>query len=309
MISVVYDDRFLDHDTGLRHPECPERLTAIVSALRSSEFSNDLEWIIPRSASEDELLWIHTRSHIEKVRAVAESGGGYLDADTPICGESYSVALLSAGAWLTGVDETLNRKQNAIVISRPPGHHAESDRAMGFCLFSNAALAAHYAVRQKGISRVAVFDWDAHHGSGTQEILETDERFFYCSMHQYPHYPGTGTAHERGEFDNVLNIPFSGGSNGHDYITSFRTNVKPFIENAHPKLLIISAGFDAARQDPLSSIELEPEDFGALLLECLQFEIPIVIGLEGGYHLETLGKSMTHMIQILHKYTGKENHV
>lgn len=308
MIPVIYDDRLLAHITGRQHPERPDRLKAIVNALRSSTLSESIDWISPRPATLDELLWIHTHAHIDKVRTMAESGGGYLDEDTPVCSESYAIALLSAGAWLKGVDETLNRKQNAIVISRPPGHHAESDRAMGFCLFSNAALAAHYAVRQKGISRVAVFDWDVHHGNGTQHILEKDNRFYYCSMHQAPHYPGTGGIHEKGEFDNVLNIPLPAGSNGEDYLIRFREDVVPFIKRANPQLLIISAGFDAARSDPLSSMDLEPEDFADLLQNCDQFDVPIVIGLEGGYDCDTLGKSMILLAKIIKDQNGKENY-
>ena len=308
MISVIYDDRFLSHDTGIQHPERPDRLRAIVNTLKASAFSDSIEWIKPRPATIGELLWIHSQSHIDRIRTMAESGGGYLDEDTPVCRESYTVGLLSAGAWLNGVDEAWNSKLSSIVISRPPGHHAEFNRAMGFCLFSNAALAANYAVRKLGLSRVVVFDWDVHHGNGTQHILEKDERFFYCSMHQFPHYPGTGGEHEKGEFENVLNIPLPAGSTGNDYLIRFKEDVIPFIKRSNPQLLIISAGFDAARSDPLSSMELDPEDFSELLQNCCQFDVPIVLGLEGGYDLDTLGKSMLQITKILNDQKGKVKH-
>ena len=170
-VFVLYHPDFLNHDTGIGHPESPDRLQACVSALQSCEFSNQLNWKNPRFATESELEWIHTKEHIQNIKSVCESGGGYIDPDTPVCPESYNIALKSAGAWMSAVDEVINGN-SAFVLSRPPGHHAESNRSMGFCLFSNAALAAIYALKQDGINKVAIFDWDVHHGNGTQNIVQ-----------------------------------------------------------------------------------------------------------------------------------------
>ena len=292
MISVITSDRFLDHDTGYGHPERPERLTACLNALKKSDLHPNLNWLDPRFATEEELLWIHSAEHIANVRQMAESGGGFLDPDTPVCADSYEIALLSAGAWLAAVDEVLGDKRSAWVLSRPPGHHCERDYAMGFCLFSNCALAAHYAVRQYGIQRVAVFDWDVHHGNGSQHILEKDPQMAYVSTHQYPFYPGTGNSLERGDHDNVLNIPLPAGSGREEYINSFNNAIKPFLTKWNPDLLIISAGFDAARQDPLANMNLDAEDFAELTRGCLQIAPQLLLGLEGGYSLQALGESV-----------------
>ena len=167
--------------------------------------------MVPRSASESDLQWIHTQEHIQHIKSVCEHGNGYLDSDTPVCKESYEIALKSAGAWLNGVDEVL-KGNSAFVLSRPPGHHAEAAQAMGFCLFSNAALAAVYALKQNGIERAAIFDWDVHHGNGTQHIVQSNKNTAYVSMHQFPFYPGTGSQHEKGDYENILNIPIQSGT-------------------------------------------------------------------------------------------------
>ncbi len=304
-IPIIYDDLFLNHDTGYGHPERPERISAIVDALKS-EVSHLIEWKSPRPATEEDLLRVHPESYIRQLQRICSEGGGYLDADTPLSPESKSVARLSAGSWLTGVDEVVDNLRSAIVISRPPGHHAESRRGMGFCLYSNAALAAYYAVSRKDVENVAVFDWDVHHGNGTQHILQDDSRFAYCSIHQYPFYPGTGSEDERGRFKNVLNIPLPAGSTGRDYLNRFDSQVKPFIEGFSPGLLMISAGFDAARLDPLGGMSLEPDDFSRLLKKCLDIRTPVLIGLEGGYDLSTLRQSVSGMVKTLAKVSGVE---
>lgn len=259
-----------------------------MSALESCDYSGKLNWIVPQSASEEKLEWVHTKEHIRKIQSICERGGGFLETDTPVNKESYKIALKSAGAWLDAVDELL-KGNSAFALSRPPGHHAESNRAMGFCLFSNAALASLYALKQKGIDRVAIFDWDVHHGNGTQHIVQSYKNIAYISIHQYPFYPGTGSHNERGDHDNVLNIPIQSGTKSEEYLHKFNSEVFPFIQRFNPSLLIISAGFDAHRKDPLASINLETEDFAYMTKKCLEIQPNLLLGLEGGYNLNALG--------------------
>jgi acetoin utilization deacetylase AcuC-like enzyme len=185
----------------------------------------------------------------------------------------------------------------AFVLARPPGHHAESDTGMGFCLFSNAAIAALYALQQPGINRVAILDWDVHHGNGTQAIVETHPQIAYCSLHQYPCYPGTGHYTERGFHNNVLNLPFPPGSDIGIYQPVFETKVVPFLSNFQPDLLIVSAGYDANADDPLASINLQPQDYGLFTDYCLGITRKILFGLEGGYDFDALAKSVLATIE------------
>ncbi len=198
MLTVIYSDEFLNHKTGLFHPERPERLTAIVNALKSVPWTEQLRWEQPtpvadRLKSLIKLLeTVHTPAHIQQVKAISDRGGGYLDGDTPLSAESYDVALLAVSAWLDGVDRVLDSRRPAFVLARPPGHHAESDRGMGFCLLSNAAIAAYYALKKPGIQKVAILDWDVHHGNGTQELVEDNPRIAYCFFTSIPLLSGDG---------------------------------------------------------------------------------------------------------------------
>ncbi len=280
------------------HPERPDRLRACVSALESCEFSHKLNWLSPRSATEYELEWIHSKEHIDNVKQVCKSGGGYLDPDTPVCPESYDIALKSAGAWMDGVDEVL-AGNSALVLSRPPGHHAEADRAMGFCLFSNAALAAVYALKQSTINKVAIFDWDVHHGNGTQHIVQSNPDIAYVSIHQFPFYPGTGSQLEKGDHSNVLNIPIPADLGGKEYLQKFDDGAFPFLQSFNPDILIISAGFDAHWRDPLAGINLEKEDYAYMTRQCLKIQSNILFGLEGGYDLRALGECAVSVVNEL----------
>ncbi|MEW6494232.1 MAG: histone deacetylase [Cyanobacteriota bacterium] len=301
MLPVIYSDEFLEHDNGRFHPERPERLTAIVNALKAAPWADKIEWQLPTSVETRSVMpllkKIHTPLYIELVRETAVTGGGMLDADTPISPRSYDVALLAVNAWLDGVDRVLATDNPAFVLARPPGHHAERERGMGFCLFSNAAIAAEYALEQPGIHRVGILDWDVHHGNGTQDIVETDARIAYCSLHQSPCYPGTGQASERGLYKNVLNLPMSPGSTVTQYQPMFEQRVLPFFRDFQPDLLIVSAGYDAAADDPLAGIALAPEDYGLFTNYCLQLTRRIVFGLEGGYHLTALAQSVVATIE------------
>jgi len=302
MLPVIYSDDFLLHKTGMLHPERPERLTAIVNALKAAPWAAQIEWQLPTPVAQREqalfsaLKKVHAQRYIKEVEHLAHRGGGYLDGDTPISAESYDVALLAASAWLDGVDRVLAAGEPAFVLARPPGHHAEKARAMGFCLFSNAAIAANYALEQPGINRVAVLDWDVHHGNGTQSVVENSRQIAYCSLHQSPCYPGTGDADEHGAYGNVLNIPLYPGGGIAEYLSAFESLVVPFLSKFEPDLLIVSAGYDATASDPLASMTLAPLDYGTFTGYCLQITRRIAFGLEGGYALKELAQSVVATI-------------
>jgi acetoin utilization deacetylase AcuC-like enzyme len=302
MLPIIYTEDFLAHDTGRFHPENPARLVAIVNALKAATWANRLDWQTPTPIAVRDVMpileQIHTREYIQVVRDLAASGGGGLDLDTPVSPRSYEVALLAVNAWLDGVDRVSETRFPAFVLARPPGHHATSDRGMGFCLFSNAAIAANYALTKPEIKRVAILDWDVHHGNGTEAIVENNPNIIYCSLHQFPCYPGTGRESDRGKYNNVLNIPMLSGSTIKEYRSAFETKVIPFLKNFHPDLLIVSAGYDANHDDPLAEVSLQPEDYGTFTKYLLAITRNILFGLEGGYDLETLARSVVATIEI-----------
>ncbi len=296
MLPVIYSPDFLLHDTGHFHPEKPERLTAIVEGLKQVAWADRIDWQLPTSIQERETLsfieQIHTSEYINRVKSIADSGGGYLDEDTPVSPQSYDIALLAVNAWLDGVDQVISTNNPVFVLARPPGHHATRNMGMGFCLFSNAAIAANYALQQPGIQRVAILDWDVHHGNGTEVIVEDNPQIIYCSIHQYPCYPGTGKKSDRGKHNNILNIPMSPGSTLVDYQSVFDDEVIPFLTNFQPDLIIVSAGYDANHQDTIANISLQPEDYSLFTDYLLKITRRLLFGLEGGYHLQTLTKSV-----------------
>jgi acetoin utilization deacetylase AcuC-like enzyme len=295
MFPIIYSDEFLKHDTGRFHPERPERLTAIVKALKAVPWQDRLEWLLPTPVStRDVMSYIekaHDRQYVNRVRQIAESGGGGLDMDTPVSPRSYEIALLAVSAWLDGVDKVLATDNPAFVLSRPPGHHAVRETGMGFCLFSNAAIAAYYALERSDVNRVAILDWDVHHGNGTEAIVESHPDIVYCSLHQSPCYPGTGKTSDRGKYNNVLNIPISPGSAFASYQPAFENLVVPFLKKFQPDLLIVSAGYDANLDDPLAEIALQPTDY------ILPTTRRILFGLEGGYELKALSQSVVATIE------------
>lgn len=301
MFTIIYADDFLEHKTGRLHPECPERLQAIVNALKAAPWADSLQWQLPTSIYTRDVMpaiaRVHSVRHIHEVETLAMKGGGRLDMDTPVSAQSYDVALLAVSGWLDGVDVVVQNQEPAFVLARPPGHHAEKDRGMGFCLFSNAAIAADYALQKPGIERVAILDWDVHHGNGTQHLVEHNPRIAYCSLHQFPCYPGTGRSSDRGLHNNVLNIPMSPGSTIAEYQPAFEQQVIPFLSNFQPDLLIVSAGYDANAADPLAGINLQPQDFGLFTDYCLQITRRILFGLEGGYDLDALSQSVLATIE------------
>ncbi|BAZ12265.1 histone deacetylase superfamily protein [Calothrix sp. NIES-4071] len=301
MLPVIYSDEFLQHLTGRGHPERPERLSAITAALRSGNIASQISWRLPTPVSERPLISLleqtHSARYIQKVQDICLAGGDCIDFETTVSSQSYDVALLAVSAWLDGIDIVLETGKPAFVLARPPGHHAERETGMGFCLFSNAAIAAAYALEKPSINRVAILDWDVHHGNGTQAIVETNPNIAYCSLHQYPCYPGTGKHTERGFHNNVLNLPFPPGSDISLYQPVFEKKVIPFLSNFDPDLLIVSAGYDANADDPLANINLQPQDYGLFTDYCLQITRKILFGLEGGYDLDTLSESVLATIE------------
>jgi len=303
---IIYSDIFLEHDTGTYHPEKAGRLTAIVDTLKNSAIASQLVWQEPTSIKSrqrsgldilQEVRRFHTQEYIEALRQLTNQGGGYIDGDTIASWQSYDVALLAVSAWLDGVDMVINSGRPAFVLARPPGHHARAHSGMGFCIFGNAAIAAMSAIDRLHLHRVAILDWDVHHGNGTQEAVWDRHDIAYISTHQAPFYPMTGHQDETGEHDNILNIPMRANSTIADYLPVFENQIIPFLKNFNPDLLIISAGFDANADDPLASVLLRPDDFGTLTKLCLEITPKILFGLEGGYDFDSLSRSVVSVIE------------
>jgi acetoin utilization deacetylase AcuC-like enzyme len=295
---IIYSDRFLEHDTGTYHPEKAGRLTAIVHGLKNSAIAQQLDWHEPSMRSDilDEVRRFHTQEYIETLQNMTVHGGGYIDGDTIASPQTYDVALLALSAWLDGVDVVLNSGRPAFVLARPPGHHARSRSGMGFCIFGNAAIAALSAIDRLKLQRVAILDWDVHHGNGTQDAVWDRADIAYVSTHQAPFYPMTGRKDETGAHNNILNIPMRSGSAMAEYRHVFENQIMPFLRKFNPDLLIISAGFDANADDPLASILLKPEDFGIFTKLCLELTPKILFGLEGGYDFDSLSRSVISVI-------------
>ncbi|MFN4067746.1 MAG: histone deacetylase family protein [Thermosynechococcus sp.] len=294
----IYSDRFLEHRCPHFHFERPERLVAICQHLQKA--FPTAEWREPTPLGEGLTPWlerVHHPAYLEQLTQMAAAGGGWLDADTYLNGQSDRVARLAVQAWLDGVDLAIRRQQPIFVWARPPGHHALRERGMGFCLLANGAIASHYALSLPHITRVAILDWDVHHGNGTQALVQAHPQIAYCSLHEFPAYPYTGEGSDRGCYNNVLNLPMPPGSTGKTYQAAFENHVIPFLQQFCPDLLIISAGYDAHRDDPLSSIQLEDADYCWMMYQCLQITHRIVVGLEGGYNLEALGRSVVATVQ------------
>jgi acetoin utilization deacetylase AcuC-like enzyme len=303
-VGFVYSDKFLEHITPPGHPERPDRLRRLLSHLKKSQLWDSLHHINPVAATEEQVLAVHTNEHLDLVRTVCHSGGGPLDeGDTHASPRSFEIAMLAAGGVLAAVDAVItNKVSSAFCAVRPPGHHAERDRPMGFCLCNNVAIAARYAQQQHHFKRIAILDWDVHHGNGTQHIFEDDPSVFYISLHQYPLYPGTGARSERGVGKGegfTLNIPLPAGTGENEYLAAFTKEIVPALAQYKPNLLLVSAGFDAHRDDPLGGMKLTEESF-AKMTRLVRDVAPIVSVLEGGYNLDATAKSVETHLSALH---------
>jgi acetoin utilization deacetylase AcuC-like enzyme len=297
----------LDHDPGPYHPECPDRLRAVLRALDTEEFAGLIRGEAPR-ATVEQLCRVHPRNYVEAILAIRPEPDDRvaLDADTLMSWGSAEAALRAAGAACAAVDAVMEGEaRRAFCAVRPPGHHAEPARPMGFCLFSNAAVAARHAQAAHGIARAAVVDFDVHHGNGTQAVAETDATLFYGSSHQWPLYPGTGDPRERGVAGNVVNATLPPGADGEAFRAAWRERILPALDAFAPGLLVVSAGFDAHARDPLAQLRVREADFAWLTAElCAVAERHcrgrVVSLLEGGYDLEALGASAAaHMRALL----------
>jgi acetoin utilization deacetylase AcuC-like enzyme len=307
MALLYYDPLFLEHVTG-KHPENANRI--VPAAGRLDVLGKKLNCARPtwKPISVEDLVRVHEPGYIESVREAAERGGGMLDPDTVVSPRSYEVARSAAGAVCDAVDKVLaGPEQRAFCLVRPPGHHATQNRAMGFCLFNQIAIAARRCVEEHGLDRVLIVDWDVHHGNGTQDIFWEDPRVGFFSIHRYPFYPGTGAADETGGgagLGATLNVPVEFGTSRAEYLAMFRQGLETLAARMRPQLVLISAGFDAHRLDPIGSLGLESEDFVTLtqaVLEIAETQAGgrVVSVLEGGYNPTALAESVECHLQQL----------
>jgi len=287
VIHIITHPKCLEHSAGPGHPERPERLAAIMTMLRTQAWEGMLEWHEAPRATVEQLERVHTPEYIDRVRSSSERGGMMLDPDTITNQDSWEAALRAAGAAVLAGEIVLERGGNAFAAVRPPGHHALAGRAMGFCLFSNVVVAVREILERPGVERILVVDWDVHHGNGTQALMEEDPRMRFVSLHQWPHYPGTGSEDERG-VGNVWNVPRPSGLPPDRYREDLLAAIGEATAGWNPDLIFVSAGFDSMAGDPLAGFTLREEDYFAITGHLCSFGVPLVGVLEGGYSLENL---------------------
>ena len=302
--GIIIDRRYLNHSMGSFHVESPERLEVILDMI-DREITFPYYQIEPRLASEEELLWIHTREHVDRIRSTAGKETVVLDPDTSTSPLSYETARLAAGGLLQSLEHILDRDiSNALAPVRPPGHHAEAHRAMGFCIFNNVAIAAEWLLHQAGLSKILIVDWDLHHGNGTQNSFWERSDVLYFSTHQFPHYPGTGHWSESGAGQGegfTMNIPLSPGKSDADYLYIFQKILSPAARQFAPDAILVSAGFDVAAADPLGGMEITAQGFASLTHELMVLgqdlcKGRLLIALEGGYDLSALANGTREVL-------------
>ena len=311
LCRVYHSQRFQDHRTGA-HPECPARLKSIDKAcehLLQSGTPLDMVTASGLHSRLDELLAsVHQPAYLSGLTQFAAHGGGRWDADTVVCPDSPDVARLAVSTVMTAVDDLLTGQcPTGFCAIRPPGHHCLADRAMGFCLFNNVVAAARWAIQAHQLNRVLIIDWDVHHGNGTQDLTEADEQIWFLSLHRHPFYPGTGLAGETGRGagqGTVKNVPLPAGTGSVKYLQAFESAAAQIADRCRPELILISAGFDAHHLDPIGSLGLESDDFATLTsfvgqLARTHCQGRILSLLEGGYHLEALGESVSRHLTAL----------
>lgn len=316
--GLVFHEDFLLHDTGAWHPERADRLISIKENLTFSGIMEKLNMIRPVAADVRWIEEIHSLQYVKSIEKACELGYSNLDADTGICAESFRVALLAGGTGMIAADKILNGEiQNAFCALRPPGHHAENNRAMGFCLFNNVAITVRYLQQQYALEKILIIDWDVHHGNGTQNAFYDYATVFYFSIHQSPHYPGTGLINETGMGKGegfTLNVPLPVGFGDKDYVEIFQSRLVPTVREFKPDFILISAGFDAHKDDPLSGMQVTESGFAKLteIVADLADEFcnrKIISLLEGGYNLEKLAASVAAHIKELIKGSSHEKNI
>lgn len=307
--AILYDPRYLAHDSGPGHPERPARLSAAIERLESRSWSRSLQRIAPRAAEHEWLSTVHDPHYVERARLACEDGRDYLDTpDVGIGRSSFDVASLAAGGALALADAVVSGEvTNGFALVRPPGHHAEHAEAMGFCLFNNIAVTARYLQQRHGLDKILVLDWDVHHGNGTQHAFEEDPSVFYMSLHQYPWYPGTGAYYETGAGAGdgaTLNCPMPSGAGDEDYRIAFKDIVLPAARAFKPDAVLISAGFDAHAADPLGGINLSTDFYRWMTREMMEVADATAGGrvislLEGGYDIDALAECVSAHVETL----------
>jgi len=306
--AVVRDERYLAHNPGRYHPESPKRLAAIYAMLERPDMEGVFQYLPAREVTRDELLEIHSPRYVDMILNTSGKGRRSLDPDTTVSEGSCEASLLAAGGLCKAISAVISGDMdNAFALVRPPGHHAETSRAMGFCIFNNVAVGARYAQASHGLERVLIADWDLHHGNGTQHTFEEDRTILYFSTHQYPYYPGTGGYEETGRGDGqgfTVNVPFAPGKGDAEYADVFERILKPIALAFEPQLILVSAGFDIYENDPLGGMGVTPEGFAMLTRTLMDIADAccngrVVMTLEGGYNLEGLSRSVKAVIREL----------
>jgi acetoin utilization deacetylase AcuC-like enzyme len=313
-VALFHHPDCLLHDTGPHHPERADRLVVAKAALESAPFADLLHWHQPEPVEAKWIEKIHTPEYRHFIEESCLQGRHFADlGETVICPDSYRAALLSAGAAVGAVDAVFHEGYPAaFTLTRPPGHHASTEQAMGFCLFNNVAIAAQYAQETYGLERVCILDWDVHHGNGTQDIFYGSPSVLFCSLHQLPLYPHSGESHEEGSGAGAgltVNCPFPNGSSIDHYMEVLEEDILPKVREFKPELFLISAGFDAHRDDPLADIQLEAHHYHTLtcwvMRQAEEFAKGRIVSiLEGGYHLEALAASISEHVRALTEGTN-----
>jgi acetoin utilization deacetylase AcuC-like enzyme len=302
--AIITTDTYRDHDTGAGHPERADRVTVVIDYLKKSNFKN-LVWKKPAKFNPKYLEYAHDKNYLDNVKdAFPEQGLNFLDGDTILSPGSKDATRDAVGSILTAIDGVIKKNfNNAFCAVRPPGHHAEKQKAMGFCVYNNVAVGAYYLLEKYNLKKVAIIDFDVHHGNGTQDIFYNNEKVLYISSHQYPYYPGSGSISEKGIKGNVLNVPLAAGTKSHEFLNAYDNIFKKLLE-FKPEFILLSAGFDAHKDDPLAQINLVSEDFYTLTRRIMILAKKICDGkivsiLEGGYDLNALKESVGFHIKSL----------
>lgn len=306
-VGYVYDPIYLRHDPGY-HVESAQRLLSIIARLEESQLTRRLKLIRPRAAEFEELALVHTKQMIAQVEAVSRMGGGAIDSDTVMSPDSYEAALYAVGGVIRAAEEVMDGNvSSAFALVRPPGHHANANRSMGFCLFNNIAIAARFIMLKYCLERVLIIDFDAHHGNGTQTTFNNDPQVCYISIHEFPFYPGTGNIEEKGEGEAVgtkINIPLPAGCGDAEYLLASEQVIIPAVRRFKPQLILVSAGYDAHWSDQIALMQVSVSGFAQIvkIIKILADELcqgRVALALEGGYNLNALAASVKATFEAL----------